>query len=167
MVQMAKTVHTPPSLDAPERMRRVLVLVLPYVHLQDLGGPVQVLSEAAQLGGRYRLSFCGVKREVKSAQGLELANLEPLPQVHSTDVVLVPGIASSAIDRMEWLPTQWLLDAHRGGARITSVCSGAFVLARAGLLDGRQCTTHWKLVDRLRRAAPEANVLENRLFVED
>jgi transcriptional regulator GlxA family with amidase domain len=164
---MAKTVRPAQSPDVSERARRVLVLVLPHVHLQDLGGPVQVLFEAAQLGGCYKLCFCGVERDVRSAQGLELAQLEPLPEVQSTDVVLVPGMSSSTIDRLDHVPVQWLRDAQRAGARIVSVCSGAFALARAGLLDGRQCTTHWKLVHRLRRAAPRADVLENRLFVED
>jgi transcriptional regulator GlxA family with amidase domain len=164
---MATTVRTAELLKASEQARRVLVLVLPHVHLQDLAGPVQVLAEAAQLGGCYRLCFCGIEQRVQSAQGLELANLEPLPEVHPNDVVLVPGMSSSTLDRMGHVPTQWLLDAHRVGARIASICSGAFALARSGLLDGRRCTTHWKLVDRLRRTAPRAEVLENRLFVED
>jgi transcriptional regulator GlxA family with amidase domain len=146
---------------------RVLVLLLPEVHLQDLAGPVQVLSEAAQLGGAYQLSFCGVERRVRSAQGLELGDLEALPSVTAEDLVLVPGISSATLGHLEHAPVEWLRAAHVTGARIASVCSGAFVLARAGLLDGRQCTTHWKLVDRLRREAPRAHVLDNRLFVED
>ncbi len=76
-------------------------------------------------------------------------------------------MSSATLDQLEHVPTEWLLEAHRVGARVASVCSGAFALAQAGLLDGRQCTTHWKLVERLRREAPRAQVLENRLFVED
>jgi transcriptional regulator GlxA family with amidase domain len=147
--------------------RRVFVLLLPEVHLQDMAGPVQVLDEAARLGGDYRLSYCGVERQVRSAQGLQLANLEPLPRVDASDLVLVPGMSSATLDHLGHVPTQWLLEAHRVGARVASVCSGAFALARAGLLDGRRCTTHWKLVDRLRREVPDAEVLDNRLFVED
>jgi transcriptional regulator GlxA family with amidase domain len=146
---------------------RVLVLLLPKVHLQDLAGPVQVLDEAAQLGGSYRLLFCGVEPRVRSAQGLELSNLEPLPPVQPTDLVLVPGMSSATLGHLEHVPTDWLVEAQTRGARIASVCTGAFALARAGLLDGRECTTHWKLVDRLRRERPRAKVLENRLFVED
>ncbi len=163
---MAQTVRTART-SLPHRGRRVLVLLLPSVHLQDMAGPVQVLAEATHLGGDYRLSFCGLERRVRSAQGLELANLEPLPRVHPGDLVLVPGMSSATLDQLEHVPTEWLLEAHRVGARVASVCSGAFALAQAGLLDGRQCTTHWKLVERLRREAPRAQVLENRLFVED
>jgi transcriptional regulator GlxA family with amidase domain len=75
-------------------------------------------------------------------------------------------MASASLDSLH-APTQWLVAAQRASARIASVCSGAFALARAGLLDGRQCTTHWKLIDRLRRETPRAEVLDNRLFVED
>lgn len=163
---MAQTVRTAQPTQVAAA-RRVLVLLLPNVHLQDMAGPVQVVDEAAQLGGNYRLHFCGVERRVRSAQGLELANLEALPQVRSSDIVLIPGMSSATLDHLEHVPTPWLREAHRVGARLASICSGAFALARAGLLDGRRCTTHWKLIERLRRETPRANVLDNRLFVED
>jgi transcriptional regulator GlxA family with amidase domain len=163
---MAQNVRRPhPS--PPTANRRVWVLLLPDVHLQDMAGPVQVLDEAAQLGGSYRLHFCGIERRVRSAQGLELANLEPLPRVHPGDVVLIPGMSSATLDGLGNASAPWLREAHRVGARLASICTGAFVLARAGLLDGRRCTTHWKLIERLRREAPLASVLDNRLFVED
>jgi hypothetical protein len=83
------------------RTPRVLVLLLPNVHLQDMAGPVQVFDEAAQVGGGYRLVFCGVERRVRSAQGLELADLEPLPTVLPADLVLVPGMASATQGRAQ------------------------------------------------------------------
>jgi len=154
--------------QAKPRTRRVLVLLLPDVHLQDMAGPVQVLHEAAQLGGDYELTYCGVERRVRSAQGLVLSDLEPLPQTREGDLVLVPGISSSTIGRLnKHVPSEWLRNAHEAGARLASVCSGAFALGRAGLLDGRRCTTHWKVVDQLRAEFPRARVVENRLFVED
>ncbi|HEY2748850.1 MAG TPA: DJ-1/PfpI family protein [Polyangia bacterium] len=147
-------------------MARVVVLLLPGVHLQDMAGPVQVLYEAAQLGGDYRLRFCSVERRVRTAQGLMLAELEPLPAPRPGDLVLVPGTASAALDRLV-VPRAWLRAAHQAGARVASICSGAFALGRAGLLDGRGCTTHWKLLDRLQRERPRARVLGSRLFVDD
>jgi len=154
------------SLQAPLRPRRVLVLLLPEVHLQDMAGPVQVLYEAAQLGGAYELKYCGAKSEVRSAQGLVLADLQPLPEPREGDLVLVPGMWSGSLDRLA-VPTEWLWAASAAGARLVSVCSGAFALARAGLLDGCDCTTHWKLIARLSAEAPRARVVDNRLFVED
>lgn len=65
------------------------------------------------------------------------------------------------------MPVNWLRDAAAAGARIASICSGAFALARAGLLNGRECTTHWKVADRLQQEFPNARVVRNRLFVKD
>lgn len=145
---------------------RVLVLLLPDVHLQDMAGPVQVLTEASHLGGAYQLLYCGTSNAVRSAQGLLLADLAPLPDPRPGDIVLVPGTSSETLDQLR-PPVDWLRAAAKAGARMTSACSGAFALGRAGLLDGRRCTTHWKVVERLQAENPRARVIENRLFVED
>lgn len=146
--------------------RRVLVLLLETVQLQDMAGPIQVLAEAADLGANYRLSYCGLTPRVRSGQGLVLSELAPLPEPARGDLVLVPGVALSSLDRLEG-PRSWLGRANQAGARLASVCTGAFVLARAGLLDGRRCTTHWMVTERLAREYPRARVLRDRLFVED
>lgn len=169
-VQFAFVSHISPmeqGPDDPPGRRRVLVLLLSQVHLQDMAGPVQVLDEASRLGGGYQLSFCGVTSRLRSAQGLMLADLQPLPEPESTDTVLIPGISSASLDPIEGLPRAWLVKARRAGARLASVCTGAFALASAGVLDGLSCTTHWKMIDRLRREFPRARVLDNLLFVED
>ena len=142
------------------------MLVLPDVHLQDLAGPVQVLDEASEFCPGYRLVYCSTAARVRSAQGLVLADLSPLPEPRADDLVLVPGVAVKALDRVP-IPREWLHRAAVSGARLASVCSGAYILASAGLLDGRRCTTHWILIDRLRREFPRASVLDGRLFVVD
>src|SRR5216684_2670921 len=119
------------SSPAPVHSHRVLVLLLPDVHLQDMAGPVQVFSEASELGGAYRLTFCATEPRVRSAQGLILADLQPLPAPREGDLVLVPGISTSAVQHLDGTPSGWLAKAHLAGARIASICSGAFVLARA------------------------------------
>jgi transcriptional regulator GlxA family with amidase domain len=154
------------SSSAPPT-HHVRVLLFPEVHLQDLAGPVQVFYEAAHLGGAYTLRYCAATPRVRTAQGLTLADLEPLGTVHAGDLVLVPGMWSQALADLDRASCAWLRKAHAAGARIASVCSGAFALARAGLLDGRRCTTHWRLTGRLRDEHPRAEVIENRLFVED
>jgi transcriptional regulator GlxA family with amidase domain len=103
---------------------------------------------------------------VRSAQGLLLGGLTPLPEPREGDLVLVPGTSSAKLDRLR-VPGEWLRAASEAGARIASVCTGAFALARAGLLDGRRCTTHWKVVRRLAAEAPRARVVDDCLFVED
>ncbi len=148
-------------------MQQVVFLILPHVHALDLAGPVQVFYEANSFGGQYRLRYCARARKVRTAQGLCLSDLEPLPPVGPGDLVLVPGIDSRTLDHLEQVPVDWLRAARKAGATIGSICSGAFALAQAGLLDGRQCTTHWKVADRLAAAHPAATVHGNRLFVRD
>jgi transcriptional regulator GlxA family with amidase domain len=110
------------------KRQRVLVLLLPGVHLQDMAGPVQVLYEA----GGYDLSYCSPLLRVRSAQGLDLSDLAALPEVERSDLILIPGTASSALDRLQ-VPRGWLREAQQKGARLASICSGAFALGRAGL----------------------------------
>ena len=146
--------------------RRLLFLVLPEVHLLDLAGPVQAFWEANALGADYTLVFCGPRAAARSAQGLVLQDLDPLPEPAAGDRVIVAGTDTTKLGRLE-APAEWLRSAAGAGTEICSICSGAFVLAQAGLLDGRACTTHWKVSERLRHEYPAARVQENRLFVRD
>jgi transcriptional regulator GlxA family with amidase domain len=149
---------------------QVLFLLLPHVHALDLAGPIQVFHEANGFGARYRLRFCGVRRSARTAQGLWLSDLEPVTgvgEVGRGDLVLVPGLDSTRLDELDDAPSAWLRAALAAGGRVGSICTGAFALARAGLLDGRQCTTHWKVADRLQHLCPSARVLRDRLFVVD
>ena len=84
--------------------------------------------------------------------------------------MLIPGVASSAKDYL--LPeaeaaARWLARTVGPGHLLCTVCSGAFLAARSGLLDGRSCTTHHTLTERLAREYPRVKVLENRIFVRD
>src|SRR5262245_37030710 len=150
----------------PDRPRRVLVLLLPDVHALDFGGPVQAIYEANGFGASYALHYVGEKRTIRSAQGFVFGDVEALPTVGADDWVVIPGMESSRFDART-VPLDWLRSAAASAHRVTSICSGAFALAAAGLLDGRTCTTHWKLTARLREHYPAARVLENRLFVRD
>lgn len=151
--------------------RRTWFFVQPRVHLLDLAGPAQVFFEANQFGGRYEIGFVGASPEAETAQGLCLSRLDPLPRVGAEDRVLVPGIDSASLDEMlatpDAVPVEWLREAAAAGAVVGSICSGGYLLAHAGLLDGRRCTTHWKLSDLFQRSYPRAQVQKNRLFVRD
>jgi transcriptional regulator GlxA family with amidase domain len=160
---------TPPALSPIAEIRpvRVLVLLLPSVHVLDFGGPSQAFYEANGFGAQYELVYCATEPRVRTAQGLVLADVAPLPDPAPSDLLLVPGVDSSTLDRLQHVPSAWLRKAHAQGSRVASVCSGAFALAFAGLLDGRACTTHWRVVDRLQEAYPAARVAKNRLYVRD
>ena len=163
------TIQQPGGLETREQ--RALFLVLPQVNLLDLAGPAQVFHAAAQLGMPYRLIFCAHRPEVCSAQGLVFAHLHPLKPVQPGDLVIVPGLqfGSEETRRELWEPaiSGWLRQAYDAGSPIASVCTGAFALGEAGLLDGRRCTTHWLSVANLRERYPRALVLDTALFVHD
>jgi transcriptional regulator GlxA family with amidase domain len=146
-------------------------LLLPNVNLLDVAGPAQVFSTAAHMGAPYQVVFCASEPGIASAQGLALTSLAPLPTVGTDEIVLVPGIGlhTSALHAAWVNPTvvRWLAEAYQAGAYLASVCTGAFVLGEAGLLDGRRCTTHWEAVPLLRSRYPRAKVDEATLFVHD
>jgi transcriptional regulator GlxA family with amidase domain len=153
--------------------RRISFIVTPGVHLLDLAGPVQVFDSAMAEGCRYRLHFSGPSQLIPSAVGLALTGFGPLipaSELNPKDLVIVPGVRWKGRTRREVLPDSlrdYLRVAHRTGATVGSVCSGAFGLGEAGLLDGRRCTTHWSCVRELQRRYPRAEVLDNVLFVHD
>jgi transcriptional regulator GlxA family with amidase domain len=97
---------------------------------------------------------------------LTVAGLGRLPEVHVGDLIIVPGFDV----RGKRPPAQlgrWLRQALTAGAHVCAVCTGAFALGEAGILDHRSCTTHWKRVGELQRGFPSAKVLHDRLFVTD
>lgn len=144
-----------------------MFVLLPEVEILDLAGPMQALGEANRSRPRYRLRFCSTRDKVRTDQGLVLSDLEPLPDVDANALVVVPGMPYAATQKLDRRVIRWLRDAAVSGAQLTSVCTGAFVLGEAGLLDGRRCTTHWSRTTELAQRFPNARVLTDRLFVTD
>jgi transcriptional regulator GlxA family with amidase domain len=146
---------------------RVVFLLLPDLEILDLAGPLQAFDEAVRAGADLRVVLGSPQPRVRTDQGLCLADLEPLPAPEATDLIVVPGLRFASLEAVPAPVLAWLREAYLRGAQLASVCTGAFVLGRAGLLEGRQCTTHWSRVEDLQRAYPSARVLDNRLFVHD
>ncbi|WP_051425820.1 helix-turn-helix domain-containing protein [Jiangella gansuensis] len=109
--------------------------------------------------------LCGHPGPVKTSLGFEIVIEHGLERLESADLIGIP-----AMPRANVFPDE-LLDALRAavdrGARVLSVCSGAFVLGAAGLLDGRRCTTHWMYTDELAARFPEAKIDPGVLYVDD
>lgn len=146
--------------------RRIIFAVFPGCEILDLAGPVQAFHEARALGVDYEIVYCATTPDVPSAQGLGLSGLEPLPELRQRDRVIVPGSPLGG-GRIPPKLVAWLRQAHRAGVELCSVCTGAFALGEAGVLDGRLCTTHWKRVPELEARFPRAQVVGDRLFVVD
>ena len=152
----------------------LVFVVPPAVHLLDLTGPVQVFYEAATYGQPYRLTFCSYQPAVSSSAGLGLGPLVPFADVPLApgDFVFVPGLAMdylrSAAFRQEGAAFfGWLRELHGRGVRLCSICTGAFVLAHAGLLNGKKCTTHWRRLAELQARYPQVRAQPDTLFVRD
>jgi transcriptional regulator GlxA family with amidase domain len=148
----------------------VVFFLVPGVHLLDLAGPAQVFSTAADFGHPYTLSYVAEQPQVTSAQGLPLAAGLDWPELGPEDLVVVPGwravtLAGAPVIGATTLGV--LRDHHAQGGTVASVCAGADALGRAGLLDGRHCTTHHDVQDELARRHPKATVVRDVLFTTD
>ncbi|MFJ3946956.1 GlxA family transcriptional regulator [Streptomyces griseoaurantiacus] len=151
-------------------MSRVVFVLLPEVHLLDLAGPVQVFDSAAHLGRPYTLHYVAERPPVRSAQGLPLSAGTEWPALDAEDLVVVPGWRAPTL-RGGPAPGEDVLRRlrrhHAAGGTVASVCAGADALGRAGLLDGRRCTTHHDLQDELAARHPRATVVRDVLFTTD
>jgi transcriptional regulator GlxA family with amidase domain len=151
-------------------MPRVIFPVVENFEVFDLAGPAQVFHEANLLGATYEVMFCGLERAAKARQGLSIYKLSRLPRARAGDIVLLAGSGTMRDLSKRHAGKElidWLRDAYERGATVGAVCVGAFALGQAGLLERRECTTHWKHADELQRAFPKARVLLDRLYVRD
>jgi transcriptional regulator GlxA family with amidase domain len=149
---------------------RVVFLLVPNLHLLDLAGPAQVFSTAADLGHGYELAYVAEQEDVPSAQGVPLRAETVWPELGADDLVLVPGWRSLTFRSGGGIGADLagrLAEHHARGGTVASVCAGADALGRAGLLDGRRCTTHHELQDELAARYPKATVVRDVLFVCD
>jgi transcriptional regulator GlxA family with amidase domain len=145
-------------------MHRLTVLALPDVVAFDLATPAQVFGNEP---GRYGFTACGLRAgQVPTTTGFAIQVANGLEALAQADTVLVPGLRPA-----QWPPPAEVLDAlrtaHARGARVASICTGAFVLAHAGLLDGRRATTHWAYADRLAERYPAVTVDPGVLYVDE
>jgi len=159
----------------------VYVVLLQRTLLLDAAGPLEVLRAANrdQQEVRFVVHYVGPENSIISSIGLTLAKIEPLPKTlpdgamvvlsGGVDYIMMPGL--QAVPRKdghsETAVVKWLRATVRPGHKVVSICSGAMLAGRAGLFDGYACTTHYSVCAELAALAPEAKVLENRLFVED
>ncbi|MBO9651201.1 MAG: GlxA family transcriptional regulator [Variovorax sp.] len=151
---------------------RVAILAFPRVQLLDVAGPADVFAEAARQLGKpraYQVQVIGSQEgTLKSSSGLRIA-VDSTVATHRgpIDTLLVAGSPNiddmAADDRLNG----WLRRQSRSVRRYGSVCSGAFVLAAAGLLDGKRVATHWNSTARLAAAYPSACVEADAIYVKD
>lgn len=148
---------------------RIAVVVLDDFAPLDLGIPGQVFWSARDAAGEhlYDVVTCSIDRKpVRTSVGYAVHPDHGLEVLDSADTVLVPGVHGGPAMLDGVIPGA-LREALHGRERVMSICTGAFVLAAAGLLDGRPATTHWMNVTRFRRLFPKVLLDPDVLFVDD
>ena len=150
--------------------RNVVIVCFPDMQALDLVGPLEVFAMANRHGAdpEYATSVVSAPGgSITTSSGLSLATEHAAAHREPVDTLVVAGgpgtPAAMADDRL----IGWLRDAAPRARRVTSVCSGAFLLAQAGLLDGRQATTHWSACETLARTFPTIEVDADRIYVRD
>jgi transcriptional regulator GlxA family with amidase domain len=152
--------------------RTVAVLALPGVQLLDVSGPLDVFAEANVQAGQpaYRLVVLAQQAGmIVSSSGARLVpdHVFTDPIDPPIDTLLVAGCPHAANEAPDGAVTAWLARTAPGLRRYGSVCSGAFFLAAAGLLDGHRVTTHWAVAGQLARQYPNVTVDADAIHVRD
>jgi transcriptional regulator GlxA family with amidase domain len=156
--------------------RRVAILVFPGVQSLDVSGPLEVLAGANTLldaegrsEPRYELTVVAASdAPLRSSSGLRLLPDTDIGRLHGRlDTLIVAGGGGARRAAADAALVEWVRRTSAGARRTVSVCTGAFVLARAGLLDGRRATTHWAAAATLAREHPEVAVDPAPIFVRD
>jgi len=155
--------------------KTICFLILPGFHLLDLSGSAQAFYEANALGNiDYKIVYASDTESVLSEQGLVISSLKNPNdlELSDKDYVIIPGTDSASVingklnEEIKKI-TPWLIIQSQKGVNISTICTGALILAHAGLLDGKKSTTHWKCIDYLIKNFPEVKVQTDCLFVSD
>ncbi len=152
--------------------KRVWFFVLPRTGVLNVAGPWDVLGHANDVLGRaaYELAMVGTRAPTAETRfGIRLTGIRPLPRggARLPDVAIVAGAPVSALPGEQTPLVAWMRRFHARIPTVVSICTGAFVLGAAGVLDGRRATTHWMFLDELRARFPAAHVVDEGIFVKD
>ncbi len=142
----------------------------------NIQGTHQILSEVNSVLARagkppmFKVQLVGIRKENSAINGLFTIHPDALiSEVEHTDLIIIPAVHGNkkkAIeDNREFSP--WLVQQHKQGAAIASLCIGVFILASTGLLNGRKVATHWVEADSFREMFPDVNLVPDKIITED
>lgn len=147
--------------------RTIAVLVYPGFQLLDAAGPLAAFEVAnAAMPSAYRLKVIACESgPVRSSCGASIV-AEPLTKA-PLDTLIVSGGCGKAEAAVSKRTLAYIKNTERRARRTASVCTGAFILAAAGLLNGKRASTHWAHVDEFKRAYPDVRVEPDQIFIRD
>lgn len=160
------------AATAEAKPRKVAVVVYNNAEILDFAGPTEVLAAAGRIAaedGEPALDVFLVAKTMQPIKAQGFVSVTPTYSIDTAprpDIVVIPGGASNALsDDPEMM--KWLSDVTGKSEATLTVCTGAFVLAKTGALDGMTITTHWGAIENLRTTAPKAHVEDGRRFVDN
>ncbi|MEP6844715.1 MAG: helix-turn-helix domain-containing protein [Panacibacter sp.] len=158
-------------------MKHVSILI-PHGHTSvvNIEGTHQILNEVnsilAGMGKAplFKVQLVGISRETSQRNGLFVIGPDVLiGDVAKTDLIIVPAIHGQPQEIMEknaaFVP--WIIEQYKAGAEVASLCIASFFLAATGLLNGKQCSTHWVAANDFRTLFPDVNLVDDKIMTED
>jgi transcriptional regulator GlxA family with amidase domain len=155
--------------------RKVGILVFPEVEVLDFCGPFEVFSVTRLNEERRReepspyevILIAERKETVVATGGLKVVSDDSLDDCPPLDVLVVPGGWGTRREMTNDRLITWIAERGRQVTTLTSVCTGSLLLGKAGLLDGKRATTHWRVLEDMRRLFPSVDVIEDQHVVEE
>jgi transcriptional regulator GlxA family with amidase domain len=146
--------------------RKVAIFIHEGVELLDFSGPGEVFASADHRQAFEVYTVAASAGEVVSQGFVTIKPQYTFANCPPPDVVILPG-GRTDVPLADPAVINWIKDSSQKAEVVMSVCTGAFLLAKAGLLDGREATTHWSAVASLRQEAPKTTVRENRRYIDN
>ncbi|HYC00890.1 MAG TPA: DJ-1/PfpI family protein [Candidatus Limnocylindrales bacterium] len=161
----------------PRHPRRIVMVTFPQAEMLDVVGPLEVFSVASRFleqtgrtsGPAYIVEIVAqAPGRMTMASGLQIVASRSLRGVRGPiDTLFVPGGEGTNVAMRDAVLIDWIRRTARTTRRVASVCTGAFLLARAGLLSRKRATTHWRFCDRLAAEHPDVQVEPDSIYVRD
>ena len=153
-------------------------IIIPHGHTSvvNIEGTHQIFNQvndfltAMERPPLFKVELVGISGPASQRDGLFTIKPDTLiGGIKKTDLIIIPAIHGDPSGMMEqnadFIP--WIVDQYRGGAELASFCIGTFFLASTGLLNGKQCATHWVAANHFRAMFPEANLVDDKIMTEE
>ncbi|MEX6686405.1 helix-turn-helix domain-containing protein [Danxiaibacter flavus] len=156
---------------------KYVTIVVPdcELNLNSIAGAYEILTRAndywQKIGNRSRLDvrIAGFVSESKINGGYFTVHPTDIGQIKKTDLLIIPSIFgdyAKTVKKNDGL-IDWIGDQYKRGAEIASMCSGAFLLAATGLLEGKTCSTHWNAIEKFREMYPNVKIAEDKIITDE
>jgi len=157
-------------------MKHISILVPESAVLAAIDDPRHVFSmvnsllESAGKPAVFDIKFVGLKKDIKLHNKAFTVHADLLlKDVPKTDLIFIPAFSGDLKTALEanknFIP--WIVEQYKKGAEVVSLCVGAFMLAKTGLLDGKKCSTHWRAADEFREMFPGVELVTDKIITED